>query len=409
MGVNRLDLYINPPRMLFGEGAIEKIGEETKQIDERISRVQVITDSNIEKSGLLQNLVNQLKKTDLECETYICKSAEPTKKSILDTVKSVRANRPDAVIGFGGGSCMDTAKIVAVMLTNSGDLEEYLAPNDKKIIKEPLPTIMIPTTSGTGSEASNTAVVIDEKGRKTWMTGSKLLSKLALIDPTLTLSLPPRQTAGTGMDALSHAAEAVMSKQANSISDALSLEAIRLVSRDLRKAYHAGENLEARSNVALAATLGGWVIGFPWIGGPALLGHCASEGISARYNIPHGEACGVILPYVYEFNLPNCIDKLSMIASVMGVNTSQLSPREAAISMIRATFALLEDIDLPTALKEYDVPKNDIPDIVDYIIEDRQHMYDLANYNPRGLTKKNLTEFFEKAWEGKDSLGEIAQ
>ena len=322
MGVDRLDLYINPPRMLFGEGAIEKIGEETKQIDERISRVQVITDSNIEKSGLLENLVNQLEKTDLECKTYICKPAEPTKKSILDTIRAVRASRPDAVIGFGGGSCMDTAKIVAVMLTNSGDLEEYLAPNDKEIIKEPLPTIMIPTTSGTGSEASNTAVVIDEKGRKTWMTGSKLLGKSALIDPTLTLSLPPRQTAGAGMDALSHAAEAVMSKQANFISDALSLEAIRLVSCDLRKAYHAGENLEARSNIALAATLGGWVIGFPWIGGPALLGHCVSEGISARYNIPHGEACGVILPYVYEFNLPNCIDKLSMIASAMNLNTS---------------------------------------------------------------------------------------
>lgn len=211
------------------------------------------------------------------------------------------------------------------------------------------------------------------------------------------------------MDALSHTAEAVMSKQANFISDALSLEAIRLVSRDLRKAYHAGENLEARSNIALAATLGGWVIGFPWIGGPALLGHCVSEGISARYNIPHGEACGVILPYVYEFNLPNCIDKLSMIASAMDLNTSQLSPREAAISAIGATFTLLEDIELPTALKEYDVPKEDIPEIVDYIIEDRQHMYDLANYNPRKLTKKNLTEFFEKAWEGKDSLGEMAQ
>jgi len=401
---NRIDLYINPPRILFGNGAIKKLGTEIKNIKESIFNLLIITDKNMEKNGILKEVEDELKRNGLKWSNYFCDTKEPDKESVKKAIRVGRKNNFDAIIGLGGGSCMDTAKAVALLLTNEGDLEEYLRRPSKEIKNESLTTILIPTSSGTGSEVSIFSVVINEKGQKGGITSEKILPKLALIDPELTISLPPRLTAGTGMDAFSHNAEAVISKLANPISDALALEAIRLIAENLRKAYYTSEDIEARANMSLAATIGGLVISFPWVAGPAILGHLVSEGISAQYNIPHGEACGVLLPYVFEFNLPNCEDKLKLIAEAMGVNTFGMSSRESAYEAIKETFKLLEDIELPTSLKDYNLPKKDIPAIVNYIVDERQYRSNLYRFNPRRISKKNMTEFLEKAWEGKDSL-----
>jgi alcohol dehydrogenase len=156
----------------------------------------------------------------------------------------------------------------------------------------------------------------------------------------------------------------------------------------------------------MAASIGGLVISYPWVAGPATLGHCASEGISAKYNIPHGEACGVLLPFVYWFNQPDAYGqkKLAKIAEAMGEDVFGLSAKEAAQQAVTATFDLLEDIDLPTDLKHYDIPKKDIRALSEYVLQRAEEMYSMSQYNPRKATLENLTEFFERAIEGRESI-----
>lgn len=392
--------FQNPQKIIFGINAVDRVGEEVKQLGERVF---VVSDENIEKAGILSKVLKSLEEKELDVTVYKIPIAEPTMDSARAIADTVRQKRYDVVVGVGGGSCLDSAKIAAIMATNLGDVWEYCAKvkgDVKKFQNKSLPKILIPTTSGTGSEASNTLVIIEQK-YKTWITDNKLLAEVAIVDPALTLTLPPRMTAGSGMDALSHVVEALMSAQANPLSDALSLEAVSLVFNSLRRAYHHPEDIEARRNMSLAATLGGWVIGFPWVAGPATIGHCISEAVGPKYNIPHGIACAIALPYAIEYNLPLLVDKLTFVARAMGEDIVGLTKREAAFKSIEATLKLMEDVDIPKSLREVGVPKEDLKSLAKYIINERQYLYDLSTFNPRRPTLENVEELLEKMWEGR--------
>jgi alcohol dehydrogenase class IV len=286
------------------------------------------------------------------------------------------------------------------MATNPGDILEYCATYGEKAVKnKTLPKLLIPTSSGTGSEASNTLVIMEKK-YKTWITDAKVLAEVALVDPALTVSMPQRITANTGMDALSHVVEGLISTMANPLSDALAIQATYLVAGYLRRAYHNGDDLEARWAMSMAAMIGGWIIGFPWIGGPANLGHCIAEAMGPKYNIPHGLACALSLLGTLKFNLPAITEKLAIVARSMGSEVQDLSVQEAAQKSVLAVKELMEDLDMPTSLKELKVPKEDLPQFADYILKERQYMYDLPHYNPRKLTKQNLNKLLEDMWEG---------
>ena len=179
---------------------------------------------------------------------------------------------------------------------------------------------------------------------------------------------------------------------------------IILISSNIRTAYYYGKDLEARWNMSLAATLGGWVIGFPWVGGPANIGHCIAEAMGSKYRIPHGVACGLVLPYIMEFNLPACTKRLAEIAYSMEEVVGGTSTYDIAIESVKAVRRLMQDIELPMSLRELETfPKEDIPDFAKYIVEERQHLYDLEHYNPRKLTLENTTKLLEKMWEGEFS------
>jgi alcohol dehydrogenase class IV len=401
LAIMRINEFQNPQKMVFGVGAAEKVGEEAKRLG--AGKVFVVSDENIEKVGILSNILKSLREKGLDVKLHKLSAAEPTMASANTVVNAVRLENYDVVVGVGGGSCLDSAKIAATMATNSGEAWEYCARvkgEIKEVKNKTLPKILIPTTSGTGSESSNTLVII-EKEYKTWITDNKILAEVAIVDPTLTLTLPAKMTAGTGTDALSHVVEALMSFQANPISDALSFEAVRLIFKSLRKAYHHGEDIEARWDMSLAATLGGWVIGFPWIGGPATIGHCISEAVGSKYKIPHGVACGIALPYAMEYNFPLLIDKLTNVAITMGEETTGLTKRDASFKSIEATLKLMEDIDMPISLKEVGVPKEDLKSLAEYIVNERQYLYDLGTFNPRKLTSQNVKQLLEKMWEGR--------
>jgi len=391
-------------RGCFGNGATKRVGKLAKWLG--AGKVDVITDEVLEKVGVVEKVLVPLKKEGLTVAVYNGAGQEPTMESMREAVEFVRKNPCDVLIGVGGGACMDTAKIAAVMQNNPGDPEKYLG-LEEDVLKKGIPTILVPTTAGTGSEFSNFAVVIKKEygdmSLKTWWWGKALFVDVALIDPCLTLTCPPKQTAGSGMDALSHVIEALMSRLSMPFSDALALEAVKLISENLRRAYHRGEDLEARWALSLAASIGGMVIAHPWIGGPAIMGHMTAEALGPNYNIPHGLACGVCLPYAMKYNLPGCADKLSMVASAMGEDVSGLSTREAAFKSIEAVINLMKDIDMPTSLKE--IPestfkKEDIPEFAKYLVEVRQYEYGMPATNPRKLTLKNVTEFLENLYEG---------
>ncbi len=406
--LGRLDEYRLPPRVLFGFGAAKESGKVAKEIAKNRD-VIVITDEVLRKIGLIDDVLNALADSGFNVDVFVPTAIEPTIQQVHEVIDAASKKEYGLIVGIGGGSSLDRAKMAACFARREEKIDDYLAPSTKPIPGS-LPKLLIPTTSGTGSEVSNTAVVIVPEEyvgtAKTWITGDPVLAEASIIDPSLMMKLPPTVTANTGFDAMSHSAEGVISKLANPFSDALALQGVKLVAENLRAAYHHGDDPEARWNMAMAAALGGIVISFGWVAGPATLGHVASEGISPKYNMTHGAACAVLLPYVYWFNLPDdyAQRKLALIAEVLGVDTYGMSTRDAARHAILATFELMEDVGIPTDLKSYGMKREDIPTLAEYILKRGEEMYSMSLYNPRRATRENLEEFFEVVYEGKEAL-----
>ena len=407
----RIDDYGMPSKIRFGYGSSKSVGDIAAKIAKNKKAV-IITDKFLLDLDMHKTIEQSLKDSGFEVDIYSQKAVEPLIEQGVEAASFVGKGAYGVVIGFGGGSSLDRAKVASCFASMPEKLSEYVAPAELEIpVETTVPKILIPTTSGTGSEASNTAVVIvpnkDVQSTKTWITGDAVLADAVVIDPEYMKNLPPRVTAASGFDALSHCAEGILSKQANSFSDALSLECVKLVSKNLRTAYHQGnENKESRWNMAMAAMLGGLVISYGWVAGPATLGHAASEGISPMLDMTHGDACAVLLPYVYWFNLPDeyAKNKLAMIAEAMGVDTNGMTKQEAAVSAIIETLDMMEDLDMKTGLKDYGMNKEDIPAVSKYILERAEEMYCMSKYNPRRATLENLIDFFEVAFEGRAAL-----
>jgi alcohol dehydrogenase len=401
LNVARVAMFDQPKRIIFAIGATEQyLGSEAVRLAGK--KTLVVTDKGVKKAGMADTVVDLIKKEHLDVTLYDNIAAEPTAESVRAAVKFGREGKYDLVVGIGGGAVLDTAKMTAICLTNPGEVMTYVDPTQDKTKEPSKPKILIPTTSGTGSETSNCAVVI-EGLYKTWIAASNVFADVAIVDPNMVMTCPPRQTAGSAMDALSHNVEGLIDREANPISDAQALEATKLVFKYARRAYHAGDDLEARWNMAAAATLGGMVIAYPWIGGPAIVGHCIAEALGPRWGVPHGAACGVVLPYILQFNMASsgCMEKLAYVSKqVLGDDVHGLSQRDAAEAFIRATMTLMEDMELPTNLKEWKVPSNELDEFAEYLVKDRQYVYGLPRFNPRKLTNENTKELMHNMYEG---------
>jgi alcohol dehydrogenase class IV len=384
-------------KLVFGKGAIEKLVEEVKQIAGKKARIFLVTDKGIEKAGLLEKAKAPLNREEFEIAVFDDITGEPTIGTMRKASTALKEAKSNIVIGIGGGSVLDTAKAASIMATNPEDIAQYFDPAEKKIKQKPLPKILIPTTAGTGSEASPEIVAIDEEeNAKTFITDPATIADVAIVDPLMTVTCPPKQTAASGMDALSHAIECFLVSKPTPLTDAYALHAVKLIAENLRKAYHNGDDVEARYNMSIAATLGGLCMVLI----PCNIGHCVSEAIGVKYKIPHGIACSLVIPYQTEYNLPVCIERLACLAGYLGADTCGCSVRDAAEKAVDAVKTLIEDIELPKGLKEVNIPRTDIPKLVEYLVNKRQYEYDLPMWNPRKLTMENVTELLEKAWEG---------
>jgi len=379
--------FIAPMKVMFGLGLVEKLEGEADRLGGE--NVLVVTDEVVEKIGLVEKVESPLRDAGFKVTTYNKVQPEPSMEVASSVTGVVRSSDFDLVVGVGGGSSLDMAKVASIMKINPGSPSEYIGVN--RVEERGIPLIAVPTTSGTGSEATSTIVIVHE-GRKTGITSPPVMPDVAMVDPNLTVTMPPRVTANTGLDALSHAVEAYMSVDASPLSDALALEAIGLIADNLTVAYSQGGNIEARYHMALASLLAGLAITNAGTCG----GHATAYGYAVRYRLAHGFACAMALPYIMDFNAMACLQKMANMAVALGENVEGVSLWEAASMAVFAVYRLNERLGIPLSLKALGVPREEIPDIADDMIKVGR----LILHNPRSVSKGDALSLFERMWEG---------
>ena len=279
---------------------------------------------------------------------------------------------------------------MSVLLANQGEVRDYLGID--LVPKAGLPSILIPTTAGTGAEATPNAIFsIEEEKVKKAIVSSHIISDVAILDPNLTLGLPPAQTAASGIDALTHCLETYVALNATPISEMFSIEGMRLISGSIRQAVHNGGDLKARDDMLLGSYYGGVCLA----GASAGAIHALSYPLGGRYHIPHGVSNAMLFPHVMEFNFLGNLEKFAIIAEILGEDTEGLSLREAAETAVDAVRTLCEDVGIPTTLKELDISSDAIPELS----EAASMLTRILDFNPRRITKKEIIQIYERAAE----------
>ena len=290
--------YNFPASIIFGWGEAEKIADHAKSIE--ASKPLIVTDEGLEKTGILRQVSGRLEQKGSGYAVFKGVHPNPTEADVADGLKAYREEGCDSVIALGGGSPMDAAKAILAMVNHPGGLEQYYvgAPGRLMITAEIPPFIAIPTTSGTGSETSRGAIITDSGNRKRSVSSPRLLPRIVVLDPSLTVGMPPKLTAYTGLDALSHSLEAFAVDVYAPICDAFAREGMRLVAKSLLKAYLEGGDREARSDMMMASTMGSMA----FMKGLGVV-HSLAHQLSSQRGIPHGAACGIMMPHAVRFNL----------------------------------------------------------------------------------------------------------
>ena len=304
--------YYSPTKIVFGEGVLEKIGEEAKVLGDKALLVTGRTFAR--KYGYVDKICSLLKKHGVECVVFSEVEPNPSYETVEKGAEVARREEVDLVIGFGGGSAMDAAKAIAVLTAKGGSAKDYIYP--KIIEEEVLPIITVPTTCGTGSEVTKYSVLTDRSSRrKTVMVGPGIIPRVALLDPSVLKHLPPSLTAYTAFDAFSHAIEAYWSKRSQPISDILAIESIVLIVENLVKAYEG--DYAAKEKLFLASMLAGLAIN---AAGTTLV-HALGYPLTVYYDLHHGLANGLLLPAAIEFNRDAVPDKLDHLARRLGFSS----------------------------------------------------------------------------------------
>jgi len=379
--------FTGAKKIVFGRGSFAALPEHIAEL--KIQRPLVVLDRNLAEAGFREQVDGILAKAGIGYVIFDKTEPEPPLELADEGTKLALKKKCDGIIGIGGGSAMDLAKAIAVLAANKGKAEDYLGLN--RVPGPGLPKIMVPTTAGTGSEVTFTAVFIRKKlKKKEGMNSPYLYPELALLDPELTLSLPPHPTAATGIDALCHAIESYTSVTASPMSEMMSIEAIRLISDNLRTAVHDGTNIEAREAMLLGSLYAG--LGLANAGVTAV--HSLSYPLGGKYGVSHGLANTIMLPRVMAFNLPGALEKFVDIAEVMGEIVDNLPLREAAYLAVKAVEGLIEDCGIMTTLEELEIPESDFPELAKVAITVARP---LAN-NPCKMTLEEMVELYQEAY-----------
>ncbi len=381
-------LFRTTPRILMGPGCCDQIGLEVKAL--KGEKVLIVTDPGIIKAGLLDQVWPALKKAEIAWALFDRVESDPRIEIVDQALAQLKMEKCDTVIGLGGGSALDIAKLVAVMAVNPGHISDYFGVD--LLVQPGIPLICVPTTAGTGSEVTPIAILSDEMEHlKKGVVSSHLFPRLALLDPLLTLGVPPEVTAFTGMDALIHAIEAYTSVNANDLTDYLAFRAIELTSGNLLTAYARGEDLTARSKMLEGSMLAG--MAFANAGVTAV--HAFAYPLGGEFHhIPHGLANSVMLPHVLRFNMLGNLPKFAEISLALGLSTEDLPDRQAAEEGLLAIEELLADLNLALRLRDLKVPEEAIPGMAQGVLKVTRL---LAN-NPRRITLEDAERIYKTAW-----------
>lgn len=380
MNVTRPFSFEMPTRIEYGMGAVRSLPAEISRLGAR--KVLVVTDRGVREALADEAVVRPLR--DAGIETLVFDKVEPNPKdrNVEEGAALARDYGAQALVALGGGSPIDCAKAIAVLVSHGGDrIKEY---EGKTAVKRPvLPWIAIPTTAGTGSEVTFSSVITDTQGKYKMTVKSPLMAaKAALVDPELTFTVPPGVTASTGVDALTHAIEAYTVTCSEPISDAVALQAIELIAANLRDAVRDGRNARARDGMMMGSLLAGIAFSHSDVGSV----HCMAESLGGIYDLPHGVCNAILLPYVMEYNMEYCLERYAKVAQAMGAG-------EDAASAVAAVRALCMDVGLP-ALNTLGIRESDLPTLAEMSARNIS-----TESNPRPMTKNDYLEVFRRAME----------
>ena len=376
----------SPHLILAGFGASDRLGQEAMTIGAR--KALVVTDQGVVNSGIEKKVKDHLEKNGVNVEIFGEVMSDPDIANAEACIEAAKKGRYDLIVGVGGGSSMDIASIASVMTTNAGTVYDYFGIN---LVKNPgIPTILIPTTAGTGAEVTPNAILTDTKERlKKAVVSPHILPRVAIIDPLLHLSMPPSVTSSSGIDALTHAIESYTSNNATILTDLFAKESMIMIGRSLRTAVANGNDMEARYNMAIGSLYSG--ISLANAGVTAV--HALAYPLGGQFNVAHGIANGLLLPYVMEFNVLGNIPKFAEVAQFLGEKLDHFSLLEQAYQAAKAVKAIYRDLKIPQSLTELKVPKEAIPAMAKAAV----NVTRLMGNNPRTMTVQDVERIYEKA------------
>ena len=383
-----IDLFQSPERLLFGWGSVGKTGEEALRYGTKALIVSGKTSSRA--SGALDAVCASLKSAGIAVTLFCEVESDPSVHTVTVGATLARDSGADIVIALGGGSPLDAAKAISVMATHSGNIVDY---EKTALTRKGIPVIAIPTTAGTGSEVTKFVVITDtDRKVKMLISSPFLIPRVALLDPQLTLSIPPAFTAGPGMDALTHAIEAFQSSLAAPTTDVFALSAIRLIGGNLVKATLNGANVEARTAMLLGQMHAGLAFG----NASVALVHAMSRPLGAHFGIPHGQANAILLPWVMEYNRPACPEKFVRIAEALDCDVQGLPLKEASRLAVTTVREIYADTGLPLTLAELGVPAESLPQLAQDASQSGSVLF-----NPRKPTLNEIEQLYHSCLTGK--------
>ena len=376
-----------PGVVYLGTDSLAKLSVEVEKMG--VKKIFLITDKGLMNAGVSQKVGDCLAGNGVEITVYSEAEREPSVENVEKAAHELKKGAYDLVIGLGGGSPLDVAKGSAVLANNEGSILDYVGVD--LIPKPGLPLVLIPTTAGTGAEVTKNAIFTDVKAQlKKGIVSEYLLPRVAIVDPKLTVSVPAKITAATGMDALTHAIESYTSPKATIQTDLYALEAIKLISGNLRRVVSDGSDLEAREKMAAGSMFAGISLANAGVGAV----HALAYPLGGQFGISHGLANALLLPYVMEFNIIGDLEKFKNVAAAMGQVVKGKCVREAAFMALTAVQELSKDIGIPQSLKEVEVPKEALEELSLAAVDVKR----LLNNNPRQVELDDIRRIYQAAY-----------
>lgn len=376
-------------RIVGGRHAVHALPQHLQELG-RLRSALLVTQPSARRLGYADAVAGQLQAMGVSVQMLADVRPEPTADQIRAMRARIAGEPFDVYIGIGGGSVLDATKMLAVLATNAEEVEELIGVD--RVKRRGVPTVLVPTTSGTGSEVTPNAIVtLPGERLKAGIVSRHLLPEMAILDPTLTLELPPPMTAATGMDAFTHALESYISNKANPLSDLFAMEAMRLISPHLLVAYRDGSNIDSREHMLLGSMYGGMAL---TAAGTAAV-HALAYPLGGAFGIAHGVANSMLLPHVMEYNADVIAERLANVAHAMGLddgNGRVVSAARAAERVIATLAEWTRELQIPQNLRDYGVTDEDIPNLA----ASAAKVTRLLDNNPKPLDTEQMQRIYRK-------------